>query len=88
MAESALSWQEVQDICGEMEKLYRKDAQKDAQRLRTLTQKRKQIAATIEGKQNESKKQLQRMCVCFSSCAIQRIRQWLAISLRWIVLLA
>ncbi|KAF1331740.1 hypothetical protein FI667_g4151, partial [Globisporangium splendens] len=60
MAETALSWQEVQDICGEMEKLYRKDAQKDAERLRVLTQKRAEIAATVESKQSESNKQLQR----------------------------
>lgn len=57
---NALSWAEVQEICGEMEKLYRKDAQKDAQRLRALIQKRKQIANTVESKQSESKKQLQR----------------------------
>ncbi|GAB9473210.1 hypothetical protein Gpo141_00010366 [Globisporangium polare] len=58
---NALSWAEVQEICGEMEKLYRKDAQKDAQRLRALTQKRKQIASTAESKQSESKKQLQHL---------------------------
>lgn len=60
---NALSWAEVQEICGEMEKLYRKDAQKDAHRLRALTHKRKQIANTVEGKQSESKKQLQRTFV-------------------------
>jgi hypothetical protein len=74
MAETALSWQEVQDICVEMEKLYRKDAQKDAKRLRALKQKRVEIAVTVESKQTESKKQLQRkaeqqidhihVCVC------------------------
>lgn len=66
---NALSWAEVQEICGEMEKLYRKDAQKDAQRLRALVQKRRQIAATVETKQSESSKQLQRtssLSVCLA----------------------
>uniref|UniRef100_K3WLF5 Uncharacterized protein n=1 Tax=Globisporangium ultimum (strain ATCC 200006 / CBS 805.95 / DAOM BR144) TaxID=431595 RepID=K3WLF5_GLOUD len=68
MAETALSWQEVQDICVEMEKLYRKDAQKDAKRLRALKQKRVEIAVTVESKQTESKKQLQHL--------LSNLREW------------
>ncbi|TYZ59883.1 hypothetical protein PybrP1_009196 [[Pythium] brassicae (nom. inval.)] len=60
-AQSALSWAEVREICGEMEKIYRRDAQKDAQRLRALLQKRKQISAAVESKQSESAKQLQHL---------------------------
>lgn len=62
--ENALSWAEVREICGEMEKLYRRDAQKDAARLRALLHKRKQIAAAVESKQSEAAKQLQRMISC------------------------
>lgn len=71
LTESALSWAEVREICGEMEMIYRRDAQKDAQRLRVLLQKRKQIAAAVESKQNDSAKQLERagfMCIVQFLC--------------------
>ncbi|TMW57120.1 hypothetical protein Poli38472_003045 [Pythium oligandrum] len=60
LQEHSLSWREVQEICGEMETLFRKDAQKDAQRLRSLIQKRKEIMTTTQTKRSEANRQLSR----------------------------
>lgn len=51
---------EVQDICDEMENMYRKDAQKDSQRLRDLIQQRNAIRATCQQQRAETQKQLSR----------------------------
>lgn len=56
---NALSWQEVQDICGKMEQTFRLDAQNDAQRLRSLIQKRKSVSAACRQQQASAKQQLQ-----------------------------
>ncbi|KAF4317886.1 hypothetical protein BBO99_00006486 [Phytophthora kernoviae] len=53
-----LSWSEVQEICGQMESMFHEDALKDAQRLRALVQKRKDIADTFQNRQSTAQKQL------------------------------
>ncbi|KAG7385106.1 hypothetical protein PHYBOEH_009179 [Phytophthora boehmeriae] len=53
-----LSWPEVQEICGQMESMFHQDALKDAQRLRALVQKRKDIADTFQNRQSTAQKQL------------------------------
>lgn len=57
---ASLSWQDVQQICGEMEKMFQADAAKDAGRLRALIDKRKAIAAAAQARQATSSRQLQR----------------------------
>jgi len=55
----------VQQICGEMEKMFQADAAKDADRLRALIDKRKAIAAAAQARQATASRQLQRT---LSSC--------------------
>jgi hypothetical protein len=55
-----LSWPEVQEICAQLEGMFHDDAPKDAQRLRTLVQKRKDIANTLQSRQSAAHKQLSR----------------------------
>jgi ribosomal protein L22 len=62
---ASLSWQDVQQICGEMEKMFQADAAKDADRLRALIDKRKAIAAAAQARQATASRQLQRT---LSSC--------------------
>ncbi|GLD96397.1 hypothetical protein PINS_up005080 [Pythium insidiosum] len=61
LQENALSWPEVQEICKELEQLYRKDAQKDAARIRALARKRKEISAACQGKKNTAQQQLNQL---------------------------
>ncbi|KAE9100891.1 hypothetical protein PF005_g14394 [Phytophthora fragariae] len=53
-----LSWPEVQEICGQLEGMFHEDAPKDAQRLRALVQKRKDIASTFLNRQSTAQRQL------------------------------
>ncbi|CAI5747512.1 unnamed protein product [Peronospora destructor] len=55
---NGLSWQEVQEICGQLEGMFHDDAPKDAQRLRVLIQKRKDIAHTFYNRQSSAQKSL------------------------------
>lgn len=55
-----LSWPEVQEICGQLEGMFHADAHKDAQRLRALVQKRKDIAGTFLNRQSTAQRQLAR----------------------------
>lgn len=52
------TWAEVQEICGQLEGLFHNDALKDAARLRTLVQKRKDIASTFHSHQSSAQRQL------------------------------
>ncbi|CAH0479051.1 unnamed protein product [Peronospora belbahrii] len=55
---NGLSWQEVQEICGQLEGMFHEDAPKDAQRLRALIQKRKEIANAFYNRQSSAQKLL------------------------------
>ncbi|CAI5727206.1 unnamed protein product [Peronospora effusa] len=55
---NGLSWQEVQEICGQLEGMFHNDAPKDAHRLRVLIQKRKDIANTFYTRQSSTQKLL------------------------------
>ena len=57
---NGLSWQEVQEICGQLEGMFHEDAPKDAHRLRVLIQKRKDIANTFYNRQSSAQKLLAR----------------------------
>ncbi|RLN48519.1 hypothetical protein BBJ28_00016421 [Nothophytophthora sp. Chile5] len=73
----SLSWTEVQEICGEMEKMFHQDALKDAQRLRTVIQKRKEITATYQNKQSGAQKQLTRMWLLLEgSYLLANLHEW------------
>ncbi|KAJ0402122.1 hypothetical protein ATCC90586_002664 [Pythium insidiosum] len=61
LQENALSWPEVQEICKELEHLYRKDAQKDAARVRALARKRKEISAACQEKKSTAQQQLNQL---------------------------
>ncbi|KAG1708861.1 hypothetical protein DVH05_022495 [Phytophthora capsici] len=53
-----LSWGDVQAICGQLEGMFNEDASKDAARLRTLLQKRQEIANTLQSRQTTAQRQL------------------------------
>ncbi|KAG6617545.1 uncharacterized protein IUM83_02405 [Phytophthora cinnamomi] len=53
-----LSWPEVQEICGQLEGMFHEDAHRDAQRLRVLVQRRKDIASSFLSRQSAAQRQL------------------------------
>ena len=60
---TGLSWQEVQEICGQLEGMFHDDAPNDAQRLHQLIQKRKDMATSIATHQSSAQKLLARTSV-------------------------
>ncbi|DAZ96472.1 TPA: hypothetical protein N0F65_008339 [Lagenidium giganteum] len=65
---SGLSWQEVKEICAEMEQLYMQGARKDPAQLRSLIRKRNEITATVQARQAESQTHLQQV--------LAGVREW------------
>jgi ElaB/YqjD/DUF883 family membrane-anchored ribosome-binding protein len=62
IAADTLSWNEVKEISKELERLFRQDATKDAERLRAAVQKKAEIAMSCQEKQAEARQKLKREC--------------------------